>query len=616
MPGPSDIPFLLLLGSKTGGDPEAIHHGVLLLLGNTPPFTPITASDTLVVIVNEGTPVDTATVSTTDTATVIATDVVVGIVVQITSSDTLVVGALDGDSTEVALSASDTITVAVTETTATQNQISSTDNLVVIVNETSDVQDTVYIVASDTITVQVIDEIVTLAASVTTSDTLIITADGPYGDLVFVTTDDTLTVSLVEAVATQVRFSSDDTLTLEFLYNQPGELVAFNRPDAITLILLEHAELHKAYLSGPPPEELIQAILSPFTRITRRVDVYESDGTTIFMANAPFTDGNVNVDMTRDERRTFDLKLVNREGALTIHPDGMWYDKIIKIYRGVETPAQSWERQLGEFLIDSVSEPHFPHELSIQGRDATKLLLLSKFPAATSFAAAMPIETLIHTIAVNGGISPGKIDLPLTGQSTAREFPFDRGTERWAAIKEIANAYGYDVYFTNEGILTMSEWNDPTTGQPEFTFQTGVQGNIVDFQKSTSDARLFNHVVVSGESTDTIPVWAQIQNDVVGHPTSVARVGQRSFFFTSAFIETQPQALDVATKFLKINGLEQFEVSIDSIVLPWLEAGSIVDFVDPDPADGDPTRYLFSNFTVPLLLKPMPSSAKRVTVVV
>lgn len=386
--------------------------------------------------------------------------------------------------------------------------------------------------------------------------------------------------------------------------------------DTPTIHLVESTHLFKTYIAGPPPDEIMLAAIAPVTRVTRRVDIYEADGITPYLLNAPFMDGNVTVDMGRDERRMFDLKLYNEDGALTINPDGFWYDKIIKLYRGIRTDTVAWERKLGEFMIDQASNPNFPDETNVSGRDMTKKMRQSKFQQATAFPINTPIENIILALAINSGVPADKIDLPLTGKSTGKEFFYDRETERWAAAKELANSYGYELYFTNEGVLTMTLFADPTLGQPEYTFQTGANGQIASFEKRTADARMYNHIIVTGQVDSTVVAWAEAKNTVVGHPTSIARIGDRSFFYTSAFISTTVQAQDVADKFLKIHALEQFEASLNTIVLPWLDAGTIVDFIDPDPADGDPTRYLLSSLSIPMSLGAMPSVLKRVTAVV
>jgi hypothetical protein len=140
-------------------------------------------------------------------------------------------------------------------------------------------------------------------------------------------------------------------------------------------------------------------------------------------------------------------------------------------------------------------------------------------------------------------------------------------------------------------------------------------GNVESYSKTTRDARLYNHIVVVGGSSDTIPVSAEAKNTSASSPTSIDKIGARVYEYSSSFITTQAQALDVANSLLKIHALEEFELSLSTLVLPWLEVGEIVEFRDPDPNPGDPTRFLLSSFSIPLVLGKMNPVGKRVTMV-
>lgn len=89
-----------------------------------------------------------------------------------------------------------------------------------------------------------------------------------------------------------------------------------------------------------PTSEAIAAILESSSVITRRVEILESDAITPFAPTQNsalrLIEGAVTVDYGRAERRAMDLTLDNADGLLNHDPDGFWYDKIIKVYRGVE----------------------------------------------------------------------------------------------------------------------------------------------------------------------------------------------------------------------------------------------------------------------------------------
>lgn len=367
------------------------------------------------------------------------------------------------------------------------------------------------------------------------------------------------------------------------------------------------------------PAEVIEEVFAHETFVIRKVDIYESDGVTPWRLNVGLLDGQVSVDAGRDERRTFDLNLWAGDGELPIGPDdALWYDKQIKIYRGVQYGAEGtildWYAPLGTFMIDRITQPYFPSEIRITGRDLTKKLITSKFGRATQFAAGTPMEVVVKTIATNAGIST--FSLPNTGVVLGKDFLFEADTTRKKAIFDICSAYGYDCYFDALGFLVIQEQADPAADAPVITLQTGAGGCVVDFEKSINDTRIYNHIVVTGEnSSGQAPVVAEARNTDPASPTRISRIGERTYRYTSSFITTQDQAQDVANKFLKIHSLEEFTVNIDSFVLPWLEAGQTMEFIDPNPTQNQPTKFFLHNFTIPLGLNPMQIEARRVQLV-
>jgi hypothetical protein len=348
-------------------------------------------------------------------------------------------------------------------------------------------------------------------------------------------------------------------------------------------------------------------------RVYRRVDILNPDGS-IWLADAPVLEGEISVDMGRDERRTFQMKLDNDGNLFRSDPDGFWYDKIVKIYRGVmSSDGTSQAYQLGEFVIDRISEPHFPREVTVTGRDYTKVMKLAKFARATAFTAGMPLEQVIGVIATNAGIT--KQNLPATGKILQRDFFFEAGLSRWEAAKQITDAYGYEMFFDQAGVIVIRPFVDPTTAPVQFTFFTGDGANLASYELSTNDTRVFNHVVVKGQASDSVPVYASVENNEVSSPTRIGRLGRRTYVYESKFVNTQTQADELGASLLSLMALESFELSMQALVAPWLEAGVAVQFIDPDPAPYAPVRFLLTDFSIPLALGTMEASARRVTIV-
>jgi hypothetical protein len=370
----------------------------------------------------------------------------------------------------------------------------------------------------------------------------------------------------------------------------------------------------------PPSASIESNLLGPSAQITRRIEIYEADGITLWAGidnDTPrlVTGGAVSVDGTRDERRSLDLTLDNLDSALRPTPGGFWYDKILKVYRGITIPTESYEVQVGEFMIDRITAANFPRTIKITARDYAKKLMLNKFTQDIIYTAGSTLEQLVQDIAASGGIT--KFVMPVTGVTIGKDFPFTHGTSRWDAVKQIADSYGYEVFFDNQGYFTMRAYQDPVSSPTVYTFETGQFGNLVSYDRSTDDSRMYNHVAVYGGSTDgtVAPVFAEAINTEPTSPTNVAKIGDRLYEYASEFITTVAQAQDVANKFLSVHALESYELSFQSIVFPWLEANTIIEFIDPDAAPEDPTRFLMDTFTIPLDLSPMSATAKRVTIV-
>lgn len=362
------------------------------------------------------------------------------------------------------------------------------------------------------------------------------------------------------------------------------------------------------------PSDTVKGYFNSTNQIfTSWVDIYEADNTTVWVQRAPLQGGTVTLDSNRAERRNVQLELVD-DGTLPYSTtDGLWYDKIVKPYAGVIVGDTAYVACLGEFMIDRLERPHFPNIVTVSGRDFTKKLLLDKFNATTTFSAGQAFETIIRTIATNGGIS--KMALSATGKTTGEDYTFERGTDRWAAIAALALAVGYEVFFDNYGYLTLRPMTDPATSALAHTFLTGSTGNLASWKKVTEDTRMRNHVIVYGDGTDNPLVFGEAENTRPESPTRIARLGRRTEVITTAFIDNDTDAEALAETMLKVMALEQYDVTIEALTAPWLEVGETIEFLDPNAEVTEPTRFLLSSLTLPLVPGTMSANAKRVHLV-
>lgn len=294
----------------------------------------------------------------------------------------------------------------------------------------------------------------------------------------------------------------------------------------------------------------------------------------------------------------------------------LWRAAALWLYRWVST--KDWETQIGEFCIDKIDEANFPYTVSISGRDYTKKCLLSKTEMSMSFPPGTKLYDLIIALGSNAGIT--KFKIPKTTEALRASLDIERGTDRWSVMKQAANSLSYELFFDGFGYLVMRKFIDPTTGPIATTFQTGPEtGNLVDLSRSVNDSRLYNHIIVTGENeaqdgeTVSLNYFGEAKNTDPNSPTNIDRLGDRSYFYTSTFFTSNQQCVNYANSLLKIHALESFEMNWSSLNYIWLDVGEVIELLDPDRLETDPTRYLMDTMSISLGLDPMSATGKRVT---
>lgn len=281
-------------------------------------------------------------------------------------------------------------------------------------------------------------------------------------------------------------------------------------------------------------------------------------------------------------------------------------------------PFANWQTQIGEFCIDNLSESNFPHIMKLTGRDAVKKCMNSKIEESLSFAAGTPISVLVKALGANSGLTKFKVpdyaDLDTGPASLAVQLDVERGTPRWSVMKNAANGKNFELFIDRHGYLVMRHFVDPTLGPVSWTFQTGTEGNLTSWERSINDSRLFNHIVVTGERDDgLIPYFGQWKNTDPNSPTRVGRIGDRMYPFNSTMFESDAECREYAKSLGKIYALESYEINWGSFCYPWLEAGDIIQFLDPDRRVSEPTKFLMDTINVPLGLGVQTATGKRVT---
>lgn len=277
----------------------------------------------------------------------------------------------------------------------------------------------------------------------------------------------------------------------------------------------------------------------------------------------------------------------------------------------------SYEVPLGEFMVDNIAEGHFPSTVRAAGRDYTKKLQLHKLGRPTIFQEGTDISTVVSALSAQADVFRTKLDT--RARVLATDVSYEKGSDVYGILKEITETHQLELFFDNFGVEVVRPYLDPLTSPTTLQIRTGADGNLVSYTKSSNDSRIFNVVQVTSDNSGTASagalVYGEASNTEPSSPTRVERLGSRVHTYSSALVTSDLQAEEMAQMWLKIMALEQFELNFSSLVYPFLEAGEIVEFIDPRPGEGEPSRLLLTNFDIPLTLAPMSGTGKRVVIV-
>jgi hypothetical protein len=276
----------------------------------------------------------------------------------------------------------------------------------------------------------------------------------------------------------------------------------------------------------------------------------------------------------------------------------------------------TYETLLGTFMVDQVNDQiKVPKQVKITMRDYTKKLLKDKLTFTSAFPAGTFLRDFVRAIAANGGVT--NFREAIGNETFPTEMAFERDTERWKMIKDACTAFDYEVFFDEEGYLVVRKFNDPTLSPIFQEFSTGETGNLVSFDRSINDSRIYNIIRVHGESPDNsrLPYFGEAINDDPNSPTSTVNLGKRPYTYAFNYFSSDEECEALARSRLSVMGLESYDINFSSIYYPWMEVGEIIRILDPYRNSTDPTRFLMDQVTLPVDLGPMTGTGKRVTLV-
>ena len=338
-------------------------------------------------------------------------------------------------------------------------------------------------------------------------------------------------------------------------------------------------------------------VLDPLTFDVRAV-LSGEDGYTL--------EGTVNMSRNRTIRRTCEVVIANPGGSLTprVLGDLLHVNSLIRLERGVYLDPDTPEWMvLGHFLLGRprVEVLPFGATVAVQGEDRAKLLVRSRFTVPTTYAAGTRLAHVFATEAGVAGMGSTRYRLDDLGKTLSRSRTFEEDEVRSEELVGLARDYGLELYVDADGFLACGPPPDPVSAPIAWSFAPGDTAIMLGITKEWTDDRLYNHVIVTGESADpSIPLVRAERMDT--NPASPAYIngplGDRLYRYTSPMITSAAQAAEVAASLLPEVALLEESISLPTVPNPTLEPGDAITISEPLSATED--RYLIESIALPL----------------
>lgn len=313
--------------------------------------------------------------------------------------------------------------------------------------------------------------------------------------------------------------------------------------------------------------------------------------------------GSVTMDRRRAVRRTCSLTVANPDGVWTPEMPGdfFYYGAAIRIERGIYLGESIEWVTLGEFLIDGpvIDRSARGATLQVQGQDRLKKAATSKFTTPTTYTSGSTVRSVIDDLSQDAGMGSTRQRFDDAGKTLGADRVFDQQEDRLSAMTEVAHDFGLELFVDADSVLVLQP-EQPLASLPVvWSFVEGDDAVVLGITKGFNDQRLYNHVVVIGESADQSPVKGEALDTNPASPTYVnGPFGDRTYFYKSAMITTVAQANAVAAHMLPDLALIEEEISLPIVVNPALEAGDKIEIIEP--VSKTDSYYQIDSITIPL----------------
>lgn len=318
-----------------------------------------------------------------------------------------------------------------------------------------------------------------------------------------------------------------------------------------------------------------------------------------------FEAGSVKVDRGSDVRRSLSLTIPD-PAQFPIGPTDHYavYGQRLYVERGITYLDGTTERvPVGTFVITSVSGDIHRGPLSIQAAGLEILLKRALWESAQSTTGYVSPAAFMSFHIPDTIPGASFVDASTGGAGALASKTWDANGDKWAALAEIANSIGAELFCDANGTFRLVDIPDPNnlSVAPVWDVTTGASGVMVSATMQLSADGVYNRVVVSGENTgdNAPPVSAEAK---ITDPADPLRYGgpfgKVTKAYSSSLITNGTQAAATANALLIKYRAANRTVSLATIPNPALDAGDRIR-VDYGAAHL-PEIHVVNSFEIPL----------------
>lgn len=286
--------------------------------------------------------------------------------------------------------------------------------------------------------------------------------------------------------------------------------------------------------------------------------------------------GNVSADASRKTRRQCSLTLQDPKGELVpdIASDILqpYSGHTFELWRGI-----SWRDGSTELLPLGQFAPYNPKiddtgdslEIKLDGYDQSKVITRNRWiqpyviPSGTNTALAIRAALMDRQPGLRYNFQPTNTTVPATTLGTVAD------NDPWKDLTDMAQSDGMELFFDARGIATLRDIPDPEVDPVVYTFDDGENSTVTGFHRENDASKMYTGVIVYSEGSEVdlpirVEVWREDTNIKI------------PYFFPTALIKDEAQALLVGQSLLRRVGRAEFMAEMTMVPDPRLEVGDVV----------------------------------------